>query len=111
MKKTTRRSGAPKGEPAVQNERRAKRIFHTLECRYLSPETRSMASGLMASQNISCEVMEKALQQALLLGVACGSQTDELTFQSLLEAISLDPSFQVPVMSLPSLPGGTSRMC
>ena len=61
-----------------------------MECRYLSQEARSMASCLMDSQSVPPEVTERAIQQALVLGVMSGTAIDVSTFESLFDAVVLE---------------------
>lgn len=89
----------------------AQRVFHSLECRYLSQEARSMASCLMDSQSVPPELTERAIQQALVLGVMSGSSIDVSTFESLFEAVVLDPAFTVPFVVPVSLPPSGSWVC
>lgn len=104
---------------AVQTEKKAsasqkvsaQRVFHSLECRYLSQEARSMAVCLMDSQSVPPEVTERAIQQALVLGVMSGSPIDASTFESLFEAVALDPSFKVPFAVSVSLPPSGNWVC
>ena len=103
-KKQTEKSGARKNV-------RASRVFNGLECRYLSQEARLLASSLLHSQSVSPETTERAIHQALLLGRASESSIDGETFESLVEAVAMDPSFTIPIMLLPSMPPSGNWVC
>ncbi len=70
-----------------------------------------MASCLMDSQSVPPEVTERAIQQALVLGVMSGSPIDVPTFESLFEAVALDPTYKVPFAVSVSLPSSGSWVC
>ena len=88
-----------------------KRVFHHMECRYLSQEARSMASCLLDSQSVPPEVTERAIQQALVLGVMSGTAIDASTFESLFDAVVLDPKFRIPFVVPVSLPPSGAWVC
>jgi len=88
-----------------------RRVFHHMECRYLSQEARSMASCLMDSQSVPPEVTERAIQQALVLGVMSGTAIDVSTFESLFDAVVLDPKFKIPFVVPVSLPPSGAWVC
>ena len=88
-----------------------RRVFHHMECRYLSQEARSMASCLLDSQSVPPEVTERAIQQALVLGVMSGTAIDVSTFESLFDAVVLDPKFKIPFVVPVSLPPSGAWVC
>ena len=81
---------------ASESKLSTRRIFNGQERRYLSLETRSMVYGLLGSQSISPDVTESAVQQAVALGTFSGEEVDTQTFEALLHAVSLNPSFKIP---------------
>jgi len=81
---------------APERELSTRRIFNGQERRYLSLETRSMVYGLLGSQSISPDVTESAVQQAVALGTFSGEEVDPQTFEALLHAVALNPSFKIP---------------
>ena len=103
----------PRSETRTETTKKisAQRVFHSLECRYLSQEARSMASCLMDSQSVPPEVTEQAIQQALVLGVISGSTIDASTFESLFKTVALDPAFKIPFSALLSLPPSGKWVC
>jgi hypothetical protein len=82
---------------ASEHELSARRIFNEPERRYLSLEARSMAYGLLDSQSVPPDVTESAVQQAVALGSLSGEEVDAQTFEALFHAVSLNPSFKLPV--------------
>lgn len=73
-----------------------RRVFHDLERRHLSPEALAMAYCLFEAQSVPADVTENTIQQAVLLGTVSGDPVDEATFEALLEAVTLNPSFRIP---------------
>ena len=104
-------TGAARRVTDGQDKVSVRRVFHGIEARYLSPEARFLAASLMDSQSVPHETTEKALQQALMLGLASDSSIDEETFETIVEAIALDPSFRVPVLFFPFLPPTGNWVC
>ena len=111
--KYTKPTGNPscRSYAADRGKASVKRVFHHMECRYLSQEARSMASCLMDSQSVPPEVTEQAIQQALVLGVISGSTIDASTFESLFKTVALDPAFKIPFSALLSLPPSGKWVC
>lgn len=70
-----------------------------------------MASCLLDSQSVPPEVTERAIHQALILGVMSGSSIDASTFESLFRTIVLDPKFRIPFLVPVSLPASGSWVC
>lgn len=89
----------------------SRRVFHKLERRYLSPEACSLACCLMDSHTVPHDVTENAIQQAVLLGTMSGTAIDVQTFEALLEAISLNPSFTIPFSGMTSLKPSCYWVC
>ena len=91
------------GHPlAAQKNIGVRRVFHGLERRYLSQEALGLASSLLESCVVPVETTETAIEQALLLGVASESEIDVSTFEGLVKALTLNPSFRVPFVFMPS---------
>ena len=72
-----------------------RRVFHGQERRYLSPEAQLMAYGLLNSQSVPLDVTENAIQQAVTLGSASGTEIDAQTFEALFYAVTLNPAFEL----------------
>ena len=89
LEKLTKLTGNTPCRPrAAENGKvSVRRVFHHMECRYLSQEARSMASCLMDSQSVPPEVTERAIQQAL------------------------DPKFKIPFVVPVSLPPSGAWVC
>ena len=113
LEKLTKLTGNTPCRPrAAENGKvSVRRVFHHMECRYLSQEARSMASCLMDSQSVPPEVTERAIQQALVLGVMSGTAIDVSTFESLFDAVVLDPKFKIPFVVPVSLPPSGAWVC
>jgi hypothetical protein len=82
---------------ASECELSTRRIFNGSERRYLSLEARSMAYALLGSPSIPPDLTESALEQAVALGSLSGEEVDAQTFEALFHAITLNPSFKIPV--------------
>ena len=82
---------------ASEHEISVRRIFNGPERRYLSLEARSMAYGLLSSLSVPPDVTESAVQQAVTLGAFSGEEVDVKTFEILFHAVSLNPSFKIPL--------------
>ena len=82
---------------ALEREFSTRRIFNGAEHRYLSLETRSMVCGLLDSQSVPPDVTENAIQQAVALGSFSGEEVDAQTFEALFHAVSLNPSYKIPL--------------
>ncbi len=70
-----------------------------------------MACCLLDSQSIPQDVTENAIHQALLLGYLSGDPVDESTFEALIEAVTLNPSFQIPFSATPMMSHLGSWVC
>ena len=82
---------------ALERKLSTRRIFNGPERRYLSLEARSMAYGLLGSLSVPPDVTESAVQQAVTLGAFSGEEVDVKTFEILFHAVSLNPSFKIPL--------------
>lgn len=113
LEKLTKHTGNTPCRPCAADGGKVsvKRVFHHQECRYLSQEARSMASCLLDSQSVPPEVTERAIQQALVLGVMSGTAIDVSTFESLFDAVVLDPKFKIPFVVPVSLPPSGAWVC
>ena len=89
-------------QPRARREKNgAQRVFHSLEQRFLCPETRSMACSLLDARSIPTDVTESAIHQALMMGYMSGDPVDAQTFEILFEAVALNPSFQISLKADP----------
>ena len=70
-----------------------------------------MASCLMDSKSVSPELTERAIQQALVLGILSESPIDASTFESLVRAVTLDPAFKIPFIMPVALPPSGVWIC
>ncbi|NLL36476.1 MAG: hypothetical protein GX256_03005 [Fretibacterium sp.] len=61
-----------------------------------------MACSLLEARSVPTDVTENAIHQALLLGFMSGDPVDPMTFEVLFEAVSLNPSFQIPFVISPT---------
>ena len=100
--KKTQKNQAPSDAGRIQGGAGARRIFSDVERRYIAPKALALASSLLESWAVPMETMEKALIQALVLGMASNSATDASTLQNLVDAVSLDPTFSIPLLLAPS---------
>ncbi|MDR3230654.1 MAG: hypothetical protein LBT65_04375 [Synergistaceae bacterium] len=89
----------------------SRRILHQLERRYLSPEAQELAYCLLSSATVPSEVTENAMQQAVALGSVSDLIIDAQTFQALLEAVTLNPSFRIPFSVTTSLTPSSPWLC
>ena len=70
-----------------------------------------MAYTLLNSQTVPSEVTENASRQATALGSLSGAVVDVQTFEALFQAVSLDPSFEIPLAFVPRLTPPGSWVC
>lgn len=98
--------------PLQEKEKRSmRRIFHTLERRYLSPEAQGVIYSLLDAQSVSPDITENAIQQAVILGSMSGTVIDAPTFEAVLEAVTLNPAFSIPFTATFALTPSNSWVC
>ncbi len=103
---------SPVSPPSAERKRLStRRIFHKLERQYLSLEAQSVACSLLDAQSVPPDVTENAIQQAVVLGSMSGTAIDAQTFEALLEAVSLNPSFRIPFSVATPLTPFNSWVC
>jgi hypothetical protein len=92
---------APIGEQAGFS---ARRILNGPERQFLSLEAQSMMYGLLNSLSVPPSVIESAVQQAVALGSMSGEKIDAQTFEALVHAVVLNPSFKIPYLFASPVP-------
>ena len=70
-----------------------------------------MVYGLLDSQSVPPDVTESAVQQAVALGSLSGEEVDAQTFEALFHAVTLNPSFKIPLWFISTAASSGTWVC
>lgn len=88
-----------------------RRILHDFERRYLAPDAQGMVYRYFTTEEVPLDITERAIQEAVSIGMLKNSTVDALLFEALVDALLDDRSFEIPGSPLEKMYPSSCWIC